>query len=103
MDFFPRASAELELSFKQHTHRAYPTDMQLKSILLVLSTSLLAHALPQVVKVPPSPQCGGKSWTGPKTCSRPDYVCFRFNDNYSECIHWTRVTQWTPKQTDVDN
>ncbi|KAF6746299.1 hypothetical protein DFP72DRAFT_1076504 [Ephemerocybe angulata] len=37
----------------------------------------------------------GKNWTGSTTCSKTDYVCFEFNESYSECIHKSQVQKWT--------
>ncbi|KAG2015083.1 glycosyl hydrolase family 62 protein [Coprinopsis cinerea AmutBmut pab1-1] len=74
--------------------------MKFQSLFVLLAVSLTASALPspQVVKLP-TPQCGGKGYTGPTTCSKPNHVCFYFNENYSECIHVTRVPMWTPKDS----
>ncbi|KAJ2917678.1 hypothetical protein MD484_g2735, partial [Candolleomyces efflorescens] len=52
-----------------------------------------ASPVPDVI--PPTPQCGGKYWQGATTCTRSHYVCFKFNENYSECIHESRVPQWS--------
>ncbi|KAF6752259.1 hypothetical protein DFP72DRAFT_905538 [Ephemerocybe angulata] len=65
----------------------------------ITATSTTTVATPTltetVIPAPSTPQCGGKNWTGSTTCSKTDYVCFEFNESYSECIHKSQVQKWT--------
>ncbi|TEB37879.1 hypothetical protein FA13DRAFT_1809244 [Coprinellus micaceus] len=67
--------------------------MQFRSLVAALALATAALAVP--VDIVSTPQCGGKQWTGPTTCLKTDYVCFEFNDYYSECIHKTQVASWS--------
>lgn len=67
--------------------------MNFQSLFVVLAASLAVSAVPVIVN---KPQCGGIGWTGSTVCTKPDYVCHRFNDYYYECLHKSRVVEWTP-------
>ncbi|KAJ2936974.1 hypothetical protein H1R20_g121, partial [Candolleomyces eurysporus] len=52
-----------------------------ETILASMLAFSVALAAPVPDVIPPTPQCGGKYWQGPTTCTRDHYVCFKFNDS----------------------